>query len=515
MGGFAVNIEHIHNKLKRATLTKNALILLAEEGHFVTVIPESISDKSKSNLLAKALSCLQILWAAGQAIERKAAGFPITLLEYHTLVHCFCALVMYVLWLRKPYDIQDPTIVPTDNFPDLLAFIVGSSTWPGNSGFVSTRTDSRSETFQSRFRSIQDPPIFWSGNLEDNENSEEIKTIPYHPDPNDAPLEIVDPKIRNWCLRVKEVGKEEGQMNCADNDGLQNSQLPLTYYSQYPVTRIFSPVCNIESVLFLSSGQALRSGLGAWSLTPTDYQKNGEQMCQMRGYRLGLSGKDVLRLDLAGNFIRKHVEDPGGNPKIRNGFLDVSQNGKEATRTVRYFSGSDSTPHGQLVDCRIHNWVGLDELSAMLNGGSYLAILVAMILIPAAYGGIHWAAIGEMFPSKVELILWKSSCIVLLGSAAVCLVVLAIQFLLLPYLEYRLNIMFEKNFTRYEFWDALMPPAIALSKKIRVVGIVIIGPVYVAARLFLVIESFISLRHVPDGVYQTPDINFFNYVPHL
>jgi hypothetical protein len=209
MGGFAVNIEHIHNKLKRATLTKNALILLAEEGHFVTVIPESISDKSKSNLLAKALSCLQILWAAGQAIERKAAGFPITLLEYHTLVHCFCALVMYVLWLRKPYDIQDPTIVPTDDFPDLLAFIVGSSTWPGNSGFVSSRTDSRSETLQSKFRSTQDPPIFWFGNLEGNENSEEIKTIPYHPDPNDAPLELLDPKIRNWCLRVKEVSKKK------------------------------------------------------------------------------------------------------------------------------------------------------------------------------------------------------------------------------------------------------------------------------------------------------------------
>jgi hypothetical protein len=38
---------------------------------------------------------------------------------------------------------------------------------------------------------------------------------------------------------------------------------------------------------------------------------------------------------------------------------------------------------------------------------------------------------------------------------------------------------------------------------------------YIAARLFIVVESFISLRHVPIGVYQTPDTNFMSYIPHL
>lgn len=36
-----------------------------------------------------------------------------------------------------------------------------------------------------------------------------------------------------------------------------------------------------------------------------------------------------------------------------------------------------------------------------------------------------------------------------------------------------------------------------------------------AARVYIVVESFISLRHVPIGVYQTPDSNFMDYVPHL
>jgi hypothetical protein len=29
------------------------------------------------------------------------------------------------------------------------------------------------------------------------------------------------------------------------------------------------------------------------------------------------------------------------------------------------------------------------------------------------------------------------------------------------------------------------------------------------------VESFISLRHVPIGVYQTPPTNFMGYIPHL
>jgi hypothetical protein len=83
--------------------------------------------------LAKGLVCVQVLWVAGQAIERKIAGFPISLLEFHTLVHVFCAIVMYMLWFRKPYDINEPTVIPTEDFPNALAFVVASSRWAGAS----------------------------------------------------------------------------------------------------------------------------------------------------------------------------------------------------------------------------------------------------------------------------------------------------------------------------------------------------------------------------------------------
>jgi hypothetical protein len=45
-----------------------------------------------------------------------------------------------------------------------------------------------------------------------------------------------------------------------------------------------------------------------------------------------------------------------------------------------------------------------------------------------------------------------------------------------------------------------------------IVGVVL---AYYAARIFIVVEVFLSLRSVSIGVYQTPHINFMNYIPHF
>ncbi|CZS94125.1 uncharacterized protein RAG0_04168 [Rhynchosporium agropyri] len=40
-------------------------------------------------------------------------------------------------------------------------------------------------------------------------------------------------------------------------------------------------------------------------------------------------------------------------------------------------------------------------------------------------------------------------------------------------------------------------------------------PPYLVARMYIVVESFMSLRHVPIGVYQSPSVNFFGNIPHI
>ncbi|CZR54634.1 uncharacterized protein PAC_04518 [Phialocephala subalpina] len=136
MSSFAVDISHLHNSIERATLTANGLLFLAQEGHFIDLPPESIEDHSKANFFTKTLVCIQVLWVVGQAIERTIAGYPLCILEIHTLVHAFCALVMYSLWACKPYDIQRPTLVQSID-QKALAFFVMSSEWRLKRGFQS------------------------------------------------------------------------------------------------------------------------------------------------------------------------------------------------------------------------------------------------------------------------------------------------------------------------------------------------------------------------------------------
>jgi hypothetical protein len=113
----------------RSTITPDGIIHLANRGVFPQVSHQTIQDKGKADVLAKILVCFQVSFLViqvscisrshnirklkcCQSSARKAGGYPLTLLEAHTLVHVVCALLMYALWFRKPLNIQDPTVVP-------------------------------------------------------------------------------------------------------------------------------------------------------------------------------------------------------------------------------------------------------------------------------------------------------------------------------------------------------------------------------------------------------------------
>jgi hypothetical protein len=111
MGGFAADVANLHNKLQRVTFTTEGILFLAKHGRFLDTSRSNIQDKSKADTLAKSLVCFQVMWVVGQAIERKVAGYPITLLELHTIVHVVCVIVMYGLWIRKPLNVQNPIVL--------------------------------------------------------------------------------------------------------------------------------------------------------------------------------------------------------------------------------------------------------------------------------------------------------------------------------------------------------------------------------------------------------------------
>lgn len=142
MGGFVVNTSDIydHENAHWLTVTPRGVIELAQtlpweqfREHF-SIDEGSIKDKSKADCLTKILVITQVTWAALNSLSRLTLGYPITVLEIHTLVHAGCAMLMYILWFQKPLDIRDPNPVNTASFKDKLALMLvrspGTAYWP-------------------------------------------------------------------------------------------------------------------------------------------------------------------------------------------------------------------------------------------------------------------------------------------------------------------------------------------------------------------------------------------------
>ena len=92
-------------KHQYVTLTAKDLEKLARRGKFIEIEESEIIDKSKADMLAKILVCFQVMWLLVDCLARKVAGYPLTILEVHTFVHVFCALVIYGLWIRVSFPL--------------------------------------------------------------------------------------------------------------------------------------------------------------------------------------------------------------------------------------------------------------------------------------------------------------------------------------------------------------------------------------------------------------------------
>jgi hypothetical protein len=145
MGGFALKVDNgatkfiePENGMTRIPLTAKGVLLLAQCGYIPDISRGEIKDKSKADLFANTLVCLQAGWCVLQYIGRLAAGLPVSLLEINTLGHALCALAIYISWWRKPLDIEEPHILSGDSYRPLFA-----ASWMGSSTSRSVLKDDR------------------------------------------------------------------------------------------------------------------------------------------------------------------------------------------------------------------------------------------------------------------------------------------------------------------------------------------------------------------------------------
>ena len=136
---------------------------------------------------------------------------------------------------------------------------------------------------------------------------------------------------------------------------------------------------------------------------------------------------------------------------------------------------------------RCKDWPNIGDLSE-------LPIALGFTSAAIVYGGLHALAWSAHFESSTQQLLWRISACVVMGGFPVCCVLLESSHYFELYItnDFRLDDIFELTL---------------------VVSSALVALAYMLARAYLVIECFISLSHLPAGVYDVP--RWASYFPHI
>lgn len=107
MKGFHLNGAEVSDSLElvqgRVKLDEITLKQLRDE----------INDKSNADFLTKSIAVIQITRFSLGIIARAVASLTISPLEYFTCAQVFCALLMYIYWFDKPFNVGIPIHLAT------------------------------------------------------------------------------------------------------------------------------------------------------------------------------------------------------------------------------------------------------------------------------------------------------------------------------------------------------------------------------------------------------------------
>ncbi|KAI5803608.1 hypothetical protein DFH27DRAFT_652746 [Peziza echinospora] len=108
MGALRKRIDADPEKLNETT-EKDIKLLAQLQYHVNDIPPSALADFSKVDFVARLIVCFQAFWMFVQVIGRLVQPLPVALLELHTGLHAVCAMVMYIVWWNKPKDVTITT----------------------------------------------------------------------------------------------------------------------------------------------------------------------------------------------------------------------------------------------------------------------------------------------------------------------------------------------------------------------------------------------------------------------
>ncbi|MCJ1270800.1 hypothetical protein MMC22_010697 [Lobaria immixta] len=410
MGGLTLDVEKMHGQECRMTLTPQGVIALAERGHFIDVRPETVSDKSKANAIAKTLKPLDIG-------EPTLLG-PSEYAEYEEHI----ALML----MTKRKELVNVTLYPTQETGERSGY--SERSW----------NDGEEHTVKVFGRP--------NGSISEQRNDVSEQSLILHngeflesgigPKSDDGYIKMSAKDVRRWELaskELKELGKDEKMSNDKDAD-------------------------------------------------------KDEEMGE---------DQEIGNINKAGKVSK---EEENGN-KIRAPELPLQIQKRMPQIQENYFSALAQIQEkyfGALAQIQEKYFGALATRSRNAQFNSALTYYYSLGILPLIYGGIHLAAWNFDFPSHVESILWKVSSFIIMGLIPVVVLLFLLGVFVGEYLT---------------SWNTFL----SVEENIEiayVMGLAILGfLLYGFARIFLVVESFISLRHVPIGVYAA--VPWVQNIPHV
>ncbi|TVY82104.1 hypothetical protein LSUE1_G004253 [Lachnellula suecica] len=475
MGGFVVDIcgttsrkpakdldvnkddqKYIPGDATQFTVTAQGIVLLVASGYDLPEISEDeILDRSKSDGLAKTLVCLQAAYMIVQCASRLASKLPLSFLEINTLGHVICALVMYLFWLNKPQDLRTPTRLSDNAIRPACAYMYMDRS-------IGKAYDGTSREF-SRLHEYE---------LAD------VETNHFEPEGATFTRSIVE-KERLPVSRedATELLLSEAPRNTVvtimENQTLGNTRLGPQPSLPYQISR--------------AERRKLGRENAALQKVPRVYQPAA----------IHLDAIGVRRWTLAAEFIQ-------ANSLLSSG------------RISRFFTSGPGHQELEFVVHEVANW----PANSGLLSKSFYSTWAAISFVVGLYGGLHIAAWNSHFPTVVEQVMWQISAILVAVSGTLALALIAIDRLPSWGKESYIKRWWKEirevqhaNSSRRNFFLTIEVIICSLLMFVLVAPLAVGVIAYIPARMFLVIEAFVSLRDMPVAIYETP--NWTQWIPHL
>lgn len=149
----------------------------------------------------------------------------------------------------------------------------------------------------------------------------------------------------------------------------------------------------------------------------------------------------------------------------------------------------------ELLEENSSNW----STKGLLPGDYGLVMGIALWFASMTFGGIHAAAWNDHFPSGVESWMWRCSAAYIICSGLVWLLINFVAQISKPFDDY---------------WNRTRLPHAPFANSIPLIIVCgLCGSLYTFARMYLVIEAFVSIRQLPVAAYLTPD--WTQIIPHF